>query len=161
MKQHYKKQGFTKQGSFIKGFTLIEIMVVIMILGILAALIVPKVLERPAQAKIAKAKQDLQSIQSALEMYYVDNGIYPTQEQGLMALVKQPTISPLPNEWKDGGYLKKLPKDPFGGQYIYQNPAKNANPDVNCEVQVISLGADQKVGGQGNDEDILSCEAGE
>lgn len=103
------------------GFTLIEVMVVVVILGILAAIIVPKIMSRPEQARIVKVKQDLLAIQSALDLYKLDNGMYPTTDQGLQALVKKPTTSPVPQNWKADGYLQQLPQDPWGQDYQYLN----------------------------------------
>lgn len=104
-----------------RGFTLIEVMVVVVILGILAAIIVPKIMSRPEQARIVKVKQDILAIQSALDLYKLDNGIYPTTDQGLNALVKKPTSDPVPQNWKSDGYLQQLPTDPWGEQYQYTN----------------------------------------
>ncbi len=103
------------------GFTLIEVMVVVVILGILAAIIVPKIMSRPEQARIVKVKQDIMAIQSALDLYKLDNSIYPTTDQGLDALVKKPTSSPVPQNWKTEGYLQQLPIDPWGLPYQYTN----------------------------------------
>jgi general secretion pathway protein G len=103
------------------GFTLIEVMVVVVILGILAAIVVPKIMSRPEQARMVKVKQDILAIQSALDLYKLDNGRYPTTEQGLDALVNKPTASPLPNNWKSDGYLQKVPQDPWGEEYQYSN----------------------------------------
>jgi general secretion pathway protein G len=103
------------------GFTLIEVMVVVVILGILAAIIVPKIMSRPEQARAVKAKQDIASIQSALDLYKLDTGMYPSTEQGLQALVTQPTTPPIPENWDQGGYLKALPMDPWGQPYQYEN----------------------------------------
>jgi general secretion pathway protein G len=103
------------------GFTLIEVMVVVVILGILAAVIVPKIMSRPEQARIVKAKQDVTAIQSALDLYKLDNGSYPTTDQGLQALVSKPTSDPIPRNWKSDGYLQKLPVDPWGQDYQYVN----------------------------------------
>ena len=97
-----------------KGFTLIELMVVILIIGVLAALIVPKVMSRPDEARITAAKSDIATISQALNLYKLDNGQYPTTEQGLQALVKKPTVSPIPINWKSEGYLDRVPKDPWG-----------------------------------------------
>jgi general secretion pathway protein G len=133
-----------------RGFTLIEIMVVIAILGILAALIVPKIMSRPDEARRVAAKQDIGSIMQALNLYRLDNGRYPTQEQGLPALISKPTTDPVPNNWKDGGYLDKLPSDPWGHTYQYLNPG------VHGEIDVFSYGSDGKPGGDGNDADIGS-----
>jgi general secretion pathway protein G len=132
------------------GFTLIEVMVVIVILGVLAALIVPKVMSRPDEARIAAAKQDIGSIVQALKLYKLDNMRYPTTEQGLQALVKKPTSAPIPPNWKGNGYLEKLPKDPWGGAFQYLQPG------LRGEIDVISLGADGVAGGEGSDADIGS-----
>jgi len=107
------------------GFTLVEVMVVVVILGILAAIIVPKIMGRPEQARIIKARQDILSIQSALDLYKLDNGFYPSTEQGLQALVTQPTLSPVPKNWKSEGYLQQLPVDPWGEAYQYSNENEN------------------------------------
>ncbi|MBX3709951.1 MAG: type II secretion system major pseudopilin GspG [Gammaproteobacteria bacterium] len=103
------------------GFTLIEVMVVVVILGILAAIIVPKIMSRPEQARIVKVKQDITAIQSALDLYKLDNGFYPTTDQGLQALVTKPSIPPVPRDWKTEGYLQDLPNDPWGQAYQYMN----------------------------------------
>lgn len=103
------------------GFTLIEVMVVVVILGILAAFIVPKIMSRPEQARLVKAKQDILAIQSALDLYKLDNAVYPSTDQGLSALVKKPTTPPIPQNWKPDGYLQQLPMDPWGEAYQYSN----------------------------------------
>lgn len=113
----YKKNIVKK----INGFTLIEVMVVVVILGILAALVVPTVMSRPDQARIVKAKQDILAIQSALDLYKLDNSIYPTTDQGLAALVTRPNSDPVPRNWKTDGYLQQLPVDPWGENYQYLN----------------------------------------
>ncbi len=105
----------------LNGFTLIEVMVVVVILGILAAMIVPKIMSRPEQARIVKAKQDILAIQSALDLYKLDSGIYPSTDQGLEALVKKPSTSPIPQNWKSDGYLRQIPIDPWGEAYQYLN----------------------------------------
>lgn len=133
-----------------RGFTLIEIMVVIVILGILAALVVPKVMSRPDEARIVAAKQDIASLSQALKLYKLDNRAYPSTDQGLTALVQKPTTSPLPPNWKAGGYVDRLPKDPWGQNYQYLQPG------VRGEIDVFSLGADGAPGGEGNDADIGS-----
>ena len=97
-----------------RGFTLIEIMVVVVILGILAAIAVPRIMDRPDVARVTKARQDIRTIESALKLYRLDNFRYPTTEQGLEALVEKPTIPPEPKNWKPGGYLERLPTDPWG-----------------------------------------------
>lgn len=103
------------------GFTLIEVMVVVVILGILAAIIVPKIMSRPEQARMVKVKQDILSIQSALDLYKLDNSIYPSTDQGLQALVTKPTTPPVPRSWKSEGYLQEVPVDPWGETYQYMN----------------------------------------
>lgn len=132
------------------GFTLIEIMVVVVILAILAALIVPKVMSRPDEARVIAAQQDVAAILQALKLYRLDNLRYPTTEQGLAALVARPTIAPVPPNWKAGGYLERLPKDPWGNAYQYLNPG------VRGEIDVFSFGADGAPGGEGFDADIGS-----
>ncbi|MES2354175.1 MAG: type II secretion system major pseudopilin GspG [Pseudomonadota bacterium] len=133
-----------------RGFTLIEIMVVIVILGILAALVVPKIMSRPDEARMVAARQDIASITQALKLYRLDNQNYPTSEQGLQALTQKPTSQPLPNNWKSGGYVDRLPKDPWGNDYQYLNPG------LKGEIDVFSLGADGAPGGEGNNTDIYN-----
>jgi general secretion pathway protein G len=133
-----------------RGFTLIEIMVVIVILGVLAALVVPRVLERPDEARAVAAKSDIASIMAALKLYRLDNQRYPSTEQGLAALVTRPETPPIPPNWKPGGYLEKLPKDPWGRPYQYLNPG------LKGEIDVLSYGADGQPGGTGADADIGS-----
>jgi general secretion pathway protein G len=133
-----------------RGFTLIEIMVVIVILGILAALVVPRVLERPDEARAVAAKSDVAAILAALKLYRLDNQRYPTTEQGLSALVAKPTAAPIPPNWKPNGYLERLPKDPWGQPYQYLNPG------LHGEIDVFSFGADGQPGGNGIDADIGS-----
>jgi general secretion pathway protein G len=135
-----------------RGFTLIEIMVVITILGILAALIVPRVVGRTDDARIAAARQDIASIMQALKLYRLDNGRYPTTEQGLESLITKPASEPVPMNWKQGGYLDRssVPKDPWGHPYQYLNPG------LRGEIDVFSFGADGQSGGQNTDADIGS-----
>lgn len=128
-----------------RGLTLIEVMVVVAILGILAALIVPNIVGRDDQARVSVVASDIQGISSALEMFKLDNFSYPTQEQGLDALVKDP--GNLPN-WNKNGYLKKLPKDPWGRPYLYLPPEQTGQFDI------VSLGADGQEGGEGVAKDI-------
>jgi general secretion pathway protein G len=117
-----------------KGFTLIEVMVVVVILAILAAIVVPKIMSRPEQARMVKAKQDILAIQSALDLYQLDNGFYPSTEQGIQALVQKPTTPPIPSAWKDGGYLSKLPIDPWGNPYHYSND--------HAKIKIFTYGSD-------------------
>jgi general secretion pathway protein G len=120
------------------GFTLIEVMVVVVILGILAAVVVPKIMSRPEQARIVKVKQDILAIQSALDLYKLDNGYYPSTDQGLQALVSKPTSDPIPRNWKSDGYLQQLPTDPWGQSYQYIND--------NEKLRIFSYGAKGKDG---------------
>jgi general secretion pathway protein G len=131
-----------------RGFTLIEIMVVIVILGVLAALVVPRVMSRPDEARTIAARQDINAIVQALKLYKLDNRRYPSTDQGLQALVSRPAIAPLPENWKP--YLDKLPLDPWGGAYQYLQPG------LQGEVDVMSYGADGQSGGEGFDADIGS-----
>ncbi len=130
------------------GFTLIEVLVVIVILGILAAIIVPRIMDRPDQARVVAAKNDIRAIVSALNLYRLDNGTYPTTDQGLAALVHKPDTGNIPSNWKAGGYLDRLPKDPWGHDYQYLNPG------VHGEIDVFSYGADGQPGGTGYNADI-------
>ena len=125
------------------GFTLIEIMVVVVILGILAALIVPNIMSRPDQAKATAARSDIKALSSAMEIYRLDNGHYPSTEQGLEALVHKPSGQPVPRNWNPEAYLKKVPTDPWGNPYIYLSPGNHGQYDV------YSLGADGREGGEG------------
>jgi len=135
-----------------RGFTLIEIMVVVVIMGVLAALVVPKLLSRTGESKVAAAKVDIATVMQALKLYKLDNQRYPTTEQGLQALLTKPTTGPAANGWKTGGYLEKMPKDPWG------NPYQFLSPGVKGEVDVFSYGADGAPGGTGDDADIGSWE---
>lgn len=125
-------------------------MVVIVILGILAALVVPRVLERPDEARAVAARNDIAAIMQALKLYRLDNQRYPTSEQGLAALVTRPTVDPQPPNWKPNGYLERLPNDPWGHRYEYLNPG------LHGEIDVFSFGADGRPGGSGSDADIGS-----
>jgi len=136
------------------GFTLIELMVVIVILGILAGLIVPKIIGRPDEAKQLKAKMQIESLETALKLYRLDSGMYPDTEQGLAALVALPDTGNIPKKWRKGGYLDKgkLPKDPWGNEFIYLSPGANGDYDI------ISYGADGVSGGEDKNMDINSWE---
>lgn len=134
-------QIMNKSFSFVNknsGFTLIEVMVVVVILGILAAVVVPKIMSRPEQARIVKVKQDILAIQSALDLYKLDSGYYPSTDQGLQALVSKPTVDPIPRNWKSDGYLQQLPADPWGQNYQYIND--------NDKLRIFSYGAKGKEG---------------
>ena len=131
-----------------RGFTLIEVLVVVAILGILAAIVVPRILDRPDEAKRVAAKTDIGAIVQALKLYRLDNGFYPSTDQGLAALVQRPAAEPNPANWKAGGYLERLPKDPWGSDYQYLQPG------VRGEIDVFSLGADRARGGEGSGADI-------
>jgi general secretion pathway protein G len=130
------------------GFTLIELMVVLVIIGVLAALIVPNIMNRTDDARATAARTDVNNIMQALKMYKLDNLRFPTAEQGLQALIQKPATNPVPPNWK--GYLEKLPNDPWGNPYQYLNPG------VRGEVDVMSFGADGQQGGEGKDADIGS-----
>lgn len=133
-----------------RGFTLIEIMVVVVILGILASVIVPRIMDNPDKARVAKARHDIQALESALDVYRLDNYVYPTTDQGLEALVSPPTSAPEAPNWKQGGYIKKLRKDPWGNDYLYLSPGEHGDVDI------YSLGADGAPGGEGVYADIGS-----
>lgn len=131
-----------------RGFTLIELMVVLAILGVLAALVVPNVLGRADDARVTAARADVNSLMQALKLYRLDNQAYPTPAQGLLALVQKPTVDPIPNNWRP--YLDKLPNDPWGRPYQYLNPG------LKSEIDVLSFGADGQSGGEGRNADIGS-----
>ena len=131
-----------------RGFTLVEIMVVVVILGVLAVLVVPRVVGRTDDARAVAAKQDVAAVMQALKLYRLDNGRYPSTEQGLAALVSKPQSQPAPSNWQK--YLDKVPKDPWGNVYHYLNPG------VRGEIDVFSLGADAQPGGSGADTDVGS-----
>lgn len=152
-KLHYIKYLFHRQ-KFYYGFTLIEIMVVIVILGILAGLIVPRIMSRPEEARRTKAALQIRSIEAALKLYKLDNGLYADTEQGLDALVKKPETGTVPKNWKEGGYLdsSKVPKDPWGNQFVYVMPGENGDFDLS------SYGRDGEKGGEGDNADINSWE---
>ena len=137
-----------------RGFTLIELMVVIVILGILAGLIIPRIMGRPEEARRMKARIQIESIETSLQLYKLDNGNYPTTDQGLQALVEAPTVGQLPRAWREGGYMEKgkVPKDPWRTEYVYLSPGVNGDYDLS------SYGPDEEPGGEGNDADINSWE---
>ena len=130
------------------GFTLIELMVVLVIIGVLAALIVPNVLDRADDARVTAARTDISNLGQALKLYKLDNQRYPTAEQGLQALLLKPTSGPIPPNWKP--YVEKLPNDPWGRPYLY------INPGLKGEIDVLSFGADGQAGGEGKNADIGS-----
>ena len=144
------RPGFMNQ----RGFTLIELMVVIVILGILAGLIIPRIMGRPEEARRMKARVQIESIETALKLYKLDNGSYPSTEQGLEALVEAPSVGQLPRAWRDGGYLEKgrVPKDPWENEFIYLSPGANSDFDL------ISYGADGEPGGEDVNEDVNNWE---
>jgi general secretion pathway protein G len=130
-----------------RGFTLIELMVVVVILGILALYIGPKIMGEPEKAKRVKVKMDIASLETALKMYKLDNGMYPSTEQGLQALVEAPESGVIPKKWRKGGYIEKnkVPKDPWGNEFVY------ISPGVNGDFDIISYGLDGVPGGEGDD----------
>jgi general secretion pathway protein G len=136
------------------GFTLIELMVVIVILGILAGLIVPRIMDRPDEAKQMKARMQIESLETALKLYKLDTGSYPTTEQGLQALVQPPQTGNAPDNWKKGGYLEKgrVPLDPWGNEFVYLSPG------IQNEYDIVSYGADGVPEGEGANRDINSWE---
>lgn len=144
----YRRGATVRAGQ--RGFTLIEIMVVVVIMGILAALVVPKLMGRSDDARVTAARSDIGSLMTALKLYKLDNTRYPTSEQGLQALITKPTTGPEARGWKSGGYLDRLPNDPWGNPYQYLSPG------LKGEIDVFSLGADGQPGGAGNDADIGS-----
>ncbi len=137
-----------------RGFTMIELMVVIVILGILAAIIAPRLVGRTDEARITKARVDITNLETALKLYKLDNGVYPTTEQGLQALVEAPETGTAPRNWREGGYLEKnrVPKDPWGNEFVYLSPG------VNGEFDLSSYGADGLAGGEGINADINNWE---
>jgi general secretion pathway protein G len=137
-----------------RGFTLIELMVVIIILGILAMWVAPKIMGRPGEARQVKALLDIQNLETALKLYKLDTGMYPTTDQGLQALVEKPETGNVPRKWKDGGYLEKsrVPKDPWGNEFIYLSPGLKGDFDI------ISYGLDGVPGGEKENKDINNWE---
>ncbi len=137
------------------GFSLIELMIVVVILGLLATLLVPRIMDRPDEARVTKAKVDIRTLESALRLYRLDNGAYPTTEQGLAALIRKPDIAPIPRNYRDGGYLEvsSVPTDPWGNAYRYRSPGQQGR-----DYEITSLGVDGKEGGTGFAQDINSWE---
>lgn len=137
-----------------RGFTLIEIMVVVVILGLLVAIVAPRLIGRAGEAKQTSARVQMEGLETALKLYKLDNGFYPSTEQGLQALVEAPSVGRLPKKWRQGGYLEKgkLPKDPWGYDYIYLSPG------VHGDFDIISYGADGEPGGESEDKDINNWE---
>jgi general secretion pathway protein G len=146
-----QRRGFC-EGFNHRGFTLIEIMVVIIILGILAMYVAPKLMGRPEEAKQVRAKMDIAAMETALKLYKLDSGIYPGTDQGLLALVQRPESGVIPKKWRQGGYLEKgkVPKDPWGNDYIYLSPGLKGDFDI------ISYGADGVPGGENENRDITN-----
>ncbi len=136
-----------------RGFTLIELLVVIVILGVLAGLIVPRIMDRPEQARRTKAALQIEALEGALKLYQLDNGRYPSTEQGLAALVAKPTVEPVPQNWRSGGYLEKgdVPKDPWNREFKYLSPGRQ-NPDFD----LWSTGPDGEDGGDGDNADVTN-----
>lgn len=134
--------------------TLIEMMVVLVIIGIIAALVVPNVIGRPDQARVTVAQSDMKTIATALELYRLDAGAYPTTEQGLGALVMRPTVTPVPDQWPQGGYLGEIPADPWGNAYRYEAAKGGA------DFSVLTLGADGETGGADVDADMVQTSSG-
>lgn len=136
-----------------KGFTLIEIMVVVIILGLLAGLVLPRILGQEDKARVEAAKVQIRSLEGALDAYKLDNGFYPSTDQGFDALIKKPETGRIPNKWREGGYLKpaRIPKDPWGKDFVYLSPGGEGR-----EYEIISHGADNEPGGEGNSADIES-----
>lgn len=136
-----------------KGFTLIELMVVIIILGLLAGLVLPKILGREEEARVTTAKTQIRNLEGGLDQFKLDNGFYPSTDQGLDALIRKPEAGRIPTNWKEGGYLKpaRIPKDPWGKDYLYFSPGNEGR-----EYEIISYGADGEQGGDGKNADIES-----
>ena len=146
---YYKFNALTSIMKKHQGFSLIEIMVVVMIIGFMAAAVSINLLGKADQAKVKQVSTDIKTIKNALSMYKLDNHVFPSDEQGLEALVDMPTLDPVPKQWQEGGYLDKMPLDPWDRPYIYVIPGENGRP-----YEVYSLGADGRVGGEGYDKDL-------
>lgn len=149
LNSRYSGEQAGKQAGRQRGFTLIEVMVVVVILGILAAVVVPRVMDRPDQARTTKAQNDIRALESALNLYRLDNFNYPTTEQGLFALVTIPTSGDVPRNYRTGGYIDRLQKDPWGNEYQYLRPGRDGR-----EYDLYSLGADGRPGGEDANADI-------
>ena len=136
------------------GFTLIEILVVVVILGILAGLVIPRIVGKPEEARRTKARMQIESLETALRLFKLDNGFYPSTDQGLEALVRKPSVGRIPNRWREGGYLEKgqVPKDPWGRPFVYLSPGAH-NPR---DFDLLSMGADGEAGGEGPDQDVTN-----
>ena len=146
----YKAPTRPRRRGLARGFTLVEIMVVVVIIGILGALVVPKLMGRTGESRVTAAKVDIATLMQALKLYKLDNQRYPSTEQGLKSLIEKPTSGPSANGWKAGGYVEKLPKDPWGNPYQYLSPG------VKGEIDLFSYGADGQPGGTGEDTDVGS-----
>ena len=141
-----------------QGFTLLEILIVITILGILASIVAVRIMDRPGEARTMKARLDIKTLENALKLFKLDNAFYPSTDQGLRALIEKPSTGRMPQKWRDGGYLEKqaLPKDPWGNYYLYLSPGVN-----NRDFDLWSYGADGEEGGEGEDGDVTNWEAEE
>lgn len=135
-----------------RGFTLVEVLVVVVIIGMMAALVAPKVVGRGEEAKKTAAQVQISNLEQALDLYSLDNGNYPTTEQGLNALVEKPTLSPEPRRWRENGYIKKVPLDPWGSEFVYRQPGDHGEYDL------FSFGSDGEEGGEGKGQDIVNWE---
>ncbi|WP_018233388.1 type II secretion system major pseudopilin GspG [Thioalkalivibrio thiocyanodenitrificans] len=142
------KQSISRNRRATRGFTLIEVMVVVVILGILAAIVVPRIMDRPDEARVTKARNDIRALESALNLYRLDNFRYPTTDQGLRALVERPGGQPEARNWRSGGYMDRLPTDPWGNHYQYVHPGRHGDIDI------YSFGADGRPGGEGINAEI-------
>lgn len=149
---HAARPGSASVSGNQSGFSLIELIAVVAILGILAAVVAPRIFTQPGKARIAKAKTDISNIETALKMYQMENYNFPTTDQGLLALVEQPTGEPEAPNWQDGGYLDKLPKDPWGREYMLVSPGEK------LDIDVYTLGRDGQSGGEGEDADIFNSD---
>jgi general secretion pathway protein G len=149
-----KPQSAVRSPQSARGFTLIELLVVLIIIGILAGYVGPRILGHPEEAKRTMAAAQISSLETALESYKLDNGAYPSTEQGLQALVEAPSVGKLPPKWRKGGYMKKgkIPKDPWGNEYIYLSPGSHSDFDIS------SYGADHESGGEDADTDVNNWE---